>query len=208
MAECGCEPTDADTPQERRVLKIAFGLNAMMFIVGVSAGLVARSSGLIADGLDMLADATAYAIALAASGRSALFKASAARLSGALLLALGILVLADAGRRLFAGTPPEGAIMIVIASVALVVNATVLHLLSRQRSQEVHVRATVIFTRVDVIANIAVIASGVIVLVSGIRFVDLAVGAAIGVYVVKEAFEIIREARLALRKAFAETRIS
>ena len=53
-----------------------------MFIVGVTAGVIARSSGLIADGLDMLADATAYAIALAAVGRTGLFKADAFSAAG------------------------------------------------------------------------------------------------------------------------------
>lgn len=201
MAECGCEPTAADTPQQRHVLRIALGLNATMFIVGVTAGLIARSSGLIADGLDMLADAIAYAIALAAAGRSSLFKASAARMSGLVLLTLGILVVCDVGRRILTGEPPEGWIMIAVASIALAVNASVLRLLRKQRSQEVHLRATVIFTRVDVIANMAVIVSGIIVLATGFRFVDLAVGAAIGAYVVREAMEILGEAREARNDA-------
>ena len=46
------------------------------------------SGSLIADALDMLADASAYAIALVAVGRSTRFKAGAAALSGGLLLAL------------------------------------------------------------------------------------------------------------------------
>lgn len=165
-----------------------------MFVAGVTAGIIARSSGLIADGLDMLADAIAYALALTAVNRSAILKADAARASGALLLLLGVGVLIDVVRRAVSGEPPEGWIMIAVASVALVVNANVLRLLNRQRSDEVHLRATVIFTRVDVVANIAVILSGVVVLVTGFRFVDLAVGTAIGLFVIKEAIEILREA--------------
>lgn len=90
--------------------------------------------------------------------------------------------------------------MIAVASIALVVNSTVLWMLNKQRGQEVHIRATVIFTRVDVIANIAVIISGIIVITTGFRFVDLVVGAAIGAYIIKESLEILREAREA-RKA-------
>ena len=201
MAECGCEPTAADTPQQRHVLKIALGLNASMFIVGVTAGVIARSSGLIADGLDMLADAIAYAIALFAAGRTSLFKAHAARASGLVLFALGIGVFGDVGRRILTGEPPEGWIMIAVASVALLVNANVLRMLSRQRSQEVQFRATVIFTRVDVIANVAVIISGITMIATGFRYVDLAVGAAIGAYIVKEALEILEEAREARNDA-------
>ena len=201
MADCGCSEAQADTPEQKRVLKIALALNATMFIVGITAGLIAGSSGLIADALDMLADATAYAIGLAAVHRGPRFKANAARASGCLLLVLGVGVLLDAGRRALFGEQPEGWIMIVVASIALIVNSTVLRLLSKQRNPDVHIRATVIFTRVDVIANIAVIVSGVIVIATGFRFVDLMVGAAIGAYVIKEAFEILGDAKEAKEAA-------
>ena len=201
MADCGCSDARADTPAQKRVLKIALALNATMFIVGMTAGLIAGSSGLIADALDMLADATAYAIGLAAVHRGPQFKAKAARTSGCLLLLLGVGVLLDSGRRALFGEQPEGWIMIAIASIALIVNSSVLRLLSKERSPDVHIRATVIFTRVDVIANIAVIVSGVIVLATGFRFVDLVVGAAIGAYVIKEALEILGDAKEAREAA-------
>ena len=197
MTDCGCGTDEAETPERRRVLKIALGLNATMFVVGVTAGVIAGSSGLIADGLDMLADAIAYAIGLAAVSRGPKFKANAARTSGFLLLALGIGVLADAVRRALFGEQPDGWVMILVACIALVINASVLRMLTKQRNKEVHIRATVIFTRVDVIANIAVIVSGIIVIATGFRFVDLAAGTGIGAYVIKEAIEILSEANKA-----------
>lgn len=45
------------------------------------------------------------------------------------------------------------------------------------------------------IANLAVILSGLTILLTGFRLVDLIVGAVIGLYVSKEGYEIIREAR-------------
>lgn len=195
MSGCGCGPTEADTAAQRRVLWVALALNAVMFVVEVTTGVIANSTGLIADGLDMLADASAYAIGLIAVGRSGLFKANAARLSGVLLLILGFGVLADVARRIVSGEPPEGSMMIAIAAVALAVNAYVLRLLGKQRSDEVHMRATWIFTRADVVANAAVILSGVAVIATGWRYLDLIVGAAIGLYVIKEAIEILGEAR-------------
>ena len=197
MTDCGCGPTPTETKAQQRVLWIALVLNAMMFMVEVTAGIAANSTGLVADGLDMLADASAYAIALAAVGHGSRFKSNAATLSGVLLLLLGLGVLVEVVQRFVSGEPPEGVWMIVVAAVALAVNATVLRLLSRQRQDEVHIRATWIFTRADVVANIAVIVSGIAVLVTGLRHFDLAVGAAIGVYVAKEALEILAEARSA-----------
>ena len=201
MSGCGCEPTPADTGPQRRVLRIALILNVIMFGVGLVAGLIAQSTGLIADSLDMLGDASAYGLGLLAMHRSALFKANAARWSGSLLLVLGAGVLADVARRGFVGSSPESLMMIAVASLSLIVNATVLRLLTPFRSGEVHLRATWIFTRADVIANVAVIAAGLTVMLMHLTWIDLVVGAGIGLYVLKEALEILtesREARAAL----------
>ena len=191
---CGWHVDAADSEAQRRVLRIALALNTIMFGVGMAAGLVGRSSGLVADSLDMLADATAYAIALLAVSRGVRFKTSAARASGVLLTLLGFGVLADVARRGWLGTEPEGGIMVAVALVSLAVNATVLRMLGRVRGQGVHLNATWIFTRVDVVANLGVIVSGLIVLLTPFRYADLIVGAAIGLYVVKEGIEILRSA--------------
>jgi Co/Zn/Cd efflux system component len=195
---CGCHSDQSvETEAQRRVLRIALALNATMFVVGIVAGLLGQSSSLIADALDMLADASAYAIALGALGRSARFKAGAATLSGSLVLLLGALVLLDVGRRALLGSEPQSLVMMPVAFASLLVNASVLRMLGRYREGEVHLRATWIFTRVDVIANVGVMLSGLLVLLTGSRFPDLVVGGAIGVFVVKEAIEILSEARKA-----------
>jgi Co/Zn/Cd efflux system component len=130
---CGHSDESTETASQRRVLRIALALNATMFIVGVVAGLVGQSSSLIADALDMLADASAYAIALGAIGRSTRFKAGAATLSGSLLLLLGVLVLLDVGRRALFGSEPESLVMMAVALLSLIVNATVLRMLVDKR---------------------------------------------------------------------------
>ena len=199
MSECGCE-AKTDSPTQGRVLSIALGLNATMFVVGLVAGLIGQSTGLIADSFDMFADAVAYGIALSAFNHGAAFKARAARVSGGVLLTLGVGVLLDSARRGVFGSAPESRVMMGVASISLLVNATVLYLLGKYRDQGVHLRATWIFTRVDVIGNLAVILSGLTILLTGFRFVDLVVGAAIGLYVIKEGLEILREAREASEK--------
>ncbi|MEY2117259.1 cation transporter [Rhodanobacter sp. FW106-PBR-R2A-1-13] len=136
-----------------------------------------------------------YSIGLAAWTRSARFKASAAQLSGILLLILGLGVLLGVAWRSVMRSYPEGVWMMAIAFVALMVNATVLRLLGRFRQGEVNLRATWLFTRVDVVANGAVILSGILVLWLHSPVPDLVIGAAIAVYVLKEAVGILREAR-------------
>ena len=96
---CECSNVSAQSEGERATLRIALGLNAAMFVIGMAAGLWAQSSGLMADALDMLADASAYALALLAVSRGAVFKRNAARWSGALLLILGVGIVLDVVRR-------------------------------------------------------------------------------------------------------------
>jgi Co/Zn/Cd efflux system component len=196
MSDCGCH-VEPSTAAERRVLRIALALNATMAVLGTIGAWWAQSTGLLADALDMLADASAYAIGLVAIGHSASFKRGAARWSGGLLLVLGLGVLAEVGRRAWFGSEPIVWPIIAVALLSLVVNVTVLRLLRPFRTGEVHLRATWIFTRADVVANLGVIIAGGLVLVTGSRYPDLVVGALIGAYVCKEALEILSEARAA-----------
>lgn len=169
-------------------------MNAAMAIVGGVAGWIAYSTGLLADALDMASDAIAYAIGLVAIGRSAQVKRNAARISGICLLVLGVGLLAEVGRRAFEDGEPISWLMIAAATLSLAVNLLVLKLLSPYRSGEVHLRATWIFTRADVVANVGVIMAALLVTWIQSRIPDLIIGGAIGLYVVKEAWEIIREA--------------
>lgn len=180
------------------MLLLALSLNGAMFAVGIVAGIAAKSSGLIADSLDMLADAGAYWIALVAIRRGEIFKVRAATISGTLLFLLGMGVLSDAIHRGLLRSSPQSGVMLAVATLSLIVNSTVLYLLGRFRHEAVHMQATWIFTRADVIANIAVILSGLIILLTRFNLVDSIVGAGIGLYVMKEAVEILKKARSAL----------
>ena len=194
MSDCGCHH-EAKNAHERRVLTIALTLNAAMAVIGCMAGWIAQSTGLLADALDMLSDATAYAIGLAAIGRGARFKANAAWLSGSVLLVLGLGVLLEVGRRVFQGAEPLSGWMIGTACLSLVVNLTVLRMLAPLKSGEVHLRATWIFTRADVVANVGVVVAGLLVLVLASPYPDYVIGTLIGLYVIKEALEILSDAR-------------
>ena len=195
MSDCGCQIDPTPDPAQRRTLWIALGLNAAMAVVGFAIGWLAQSTGVLADALDMLSDAAAYAIGLAAIGRSAPFKRRAAQWSGAILLVLGLGIVVEALRRGVMGSEPLSSWMMLAASLSLIVNLTVLRLLRPFQQGEVHLRATWIFTRADVVANIGVLVAAGLVAITQSRFPDVIVGAAIGAYVVKEAIEILREAR-------------
>jgi Co/Zn/Cd efflux system component len=59
MSDCGYHSAQAKTSAERHALGIALDLNASRFVKG-TAGWFAGSSALLANALDMLADAVGY----------------------------------------------------------------------------------------------------------------------------------------------------
>ena len=192
MAGCGCE-MEARNEQERKTLRIVLGINAVMFLFEIVLGWVAQSTGLIADSLDMLADALVYAISLYAVGRSDALKDRAASLSGILQMALAVLVLADVLRRFLYGSEPVSMLMMGVGAVALVANSICLMLIARHRDGGVHMRASLIFSANDVIANLGVIVSGGLVWLLGSRFPDLVIGTVIAGLVLYGGIRILRE---------------
>ena len=168
-----------------------------MFVIGTIAGLLAESTGLLADALDMLTDAITYGLSLMAISRGLAFKKNAARWSGGILVVLGFGIILDVVRRWFFGSEPVGSVMMVYSTVSFAVNLYVLTQVAKFHRGEVHLRASYICTRADVIANLAVFTSGGIVAVTGLSIVDLIIGSLIGLYVLKEAVEILLEAKKA-----------
>lgn len=194
MSDCGCH-IEVDSKQQSRVLVTLLAINAVMFVVEVITGIIADSTGLIADSLDMLADAVVYGIGLYAVGRSTTDRIRAAFASGYFQLALALIVALDVGRRAVFGSDPEPSYMVVVGLIALAANIVCLNLISKHRDGGVHMRASWIFSKNDVIANVGVIAGGGLVYVSGMRWPDLVVGIAIAYVVFRGALAIIHDAR-------------
>lgn len=181
---------------ERRLLWQVLLINLLFFAVEVVAGYFARSMGLVADSLDMLADAVVYGLSLYAVGRTARHKGGVALVSGVFQLVLALFGVAETVRRFVtpADAPAFGA-MIGVSLLALAGNTASLYLLQKSRSREVHMQASMIFTSNDVVANIGVIIAGLLVFVTASNWPDLVVGAAIFLLVARGAVRILRLSR-------------
>ena len=178
--------------RERRTLRWVLAINAAMFAIELGAGWLAQSTGLIADALDMLADASVYALSLYAVGRAARHKLRAAHASGLLQAVLALGALAEVARRLLAGSAPEAPAMIGVSLLALAANVASLALVSRHRDGGAHMKASVIFSTNDVLANLGVMTAGALVAWTGSRLPDLAVGTAVALLVLSGGVRILR----------------
>jgi Co/Zn/Cd efflux system component len=159
MSNCGCG-SDQTENLERKTLLALLAINAVMFFTEITLGFLAESTGLIADSLDMLADAGVYGLSLFVVGKGIERQSRAASISGVLQIILGIGVIVEVTRRLLFGSEPESLLIIAVGTAALMANIYCLFLLSRHREAGVHMRASWIFSTNDVIANFGVIISG------------------------------------------------
>ena len=200
MANCDCHIEIKDQ-QQRSTLIILLLINAIMFVVEISTGIWADSTGLIADSLDMLADAMVYGISLYAIGHSIAAKAHAAKLSGLFQIALGLGVIIEVVEKLVHGSEPQSLLMMGIGAVALVANTICLVLINKHRHGEVHMRASWIFSKNDVIANLGVIISGGLVMLLHSSIPDLIIGAIIATLVTRGGVAIIKDANQEQQKS-------
>lgn len=185
-------PVTSSDATEVRTLRILLSVNAAMFVVELVVGWMAQSTGLIADSLDMLADALVYGLSLFAVAKAAGTKLRAAHLSGVFQGVLAVGVLADVARRLVAGSAPEAPAMIGISMLALAANVSCLVLIARHRHGGAHMKASWIFSTNDVLANLGVIVAGALVAWTGSRVPDLVIGSVVGLLVLAGAVRILR----------------
>ena len=203
MGKTCCGPDEAgasnNDPIWRRILWIALGLNAIMFGVEIVAGIAADSRALQADALDFLGDAANYAISLGVAGMALVWRARAALVKAATMLAFGLWVLGSAIWGFFVGASPDPGTMGAIGSLALAVNLAVAAMLFRYRSGDANMRSVWICSRNDAIGNIAVLAAAIGVFGTGRAWPDLVVASIMAGLAVWGSAEVFKQARGELR---------
>lgn len=181
---------------ERKMLWAVLCINAAFFVGEIIAGWLSGSMGLVADSLDMLADALVYGLSLWAVGAMARRKKRVAAFSGFLQLILSVMGLLEVIRR-FTGAEifPDFRAMIIVSFLALIANATSLYLLQKSKSKGEHVKASMICTSNDVIINAGIIVSGGLVYWTQSPIPDLVTGSLVFCLVVWGALRIIKLSR-------------
>lgn len=178
---------------EKKLLKVVLAINFSFFLIEVITGFIAHSMGLIADSLDMLADAIVYGLSLYAVGRALEGKKRIAKISGYLQLTLAIFGFFEVIRRFLGfGETPAFQMMILISGFALIGNFASFLLLQKSKNREAHIEASRIFTSNDVLANIGVIIAGILVYFTQSRYPDLIIGLIIFLMVATGARKILQ----------------
>lgn len=202
MADCcndkACE-IDALRKRQSATLKIVLWINAVMFVVELTAGLLGHSVSLVADSLDMLGDALVYGFSLYVVALGATMKAKAALLKGVVMASFGLFVLGQAIYRIVYPQLPVFETIGLVGLMALAANGICFYLLWRHRADDINMSSVWLCSRNDIIANISVLfaAAGVWLTHSG--WPDILVGLAIAALFLRSALQVLRESLKALR---------
>lgn len=183
-----------DHRKEKNIFLTVFIINISFFLIEIISGWLSNSMGLIADSLDMLADAIIFGISIFVVGKATSKKKKVAKISGYFQFTLAFLGMIEVVRRFsgFTGMPDYKTMMIV-SSFALIGNAVGLYLIQKAKTKhEAHIQAGTIFLSNDVVINFGVIAAGGLVLFTSSKLPDLIVGTIVFIIVARGAYRILK----------------
>lgn len=202
MGDCcndkACE-IEALRGRQSSTLKWVLGINAAMFVVELTAGLMSDSLSLLADSLDMLGDALVYGFSIYVVARGARMKARAALFKGIIMALFGLFVLGQAIYKMLFPHVPVYEVIGVIGLLALAANSLCFVLLWRHRSDDINMSSVWLCSRNDLIANVSVLLAAAGVWLTHSGWPDILVGLALAALFARSALFVLRGAIRELR---------
>lgn len=185
--------------RQSKILKIVLYINAFMFIVELTVGLLANSISLIADSLDMLGDALVYGFSLYVVAHNSRMKAISAIFKGSIMGLFGLFVLGQAVYRIINPQVPIYEAIGAIGLLALITNSFCFFLLWRHRSDDINMNSVWLCSRNDIIANVSVIIAAIGVWLTASAWPDILVGLILAAVFLHSALFVLKGAIIELK---------
>jgi len=178
----------------------AIGVNILLTVVQIVAGIVSGSLALVADAIHNLSDALSLVVAFLARriarrpadadmtfgyGRA---EVVAALINYTTLIVVALYLAAEGVQRLFDPVQVEGWTVVIVAAVALVIDTITALLMLRMAKDSVNIRAAFLHNLADALGSVAVIVAGVAILLWDWRLIDPIVTLGISAYILWHAF--------------------
>ncbi|MBM6578989.1 cation transporter [Microvirga sp. BT689] len=180
----------------RRAVAIVAALNLGYFGIEFAVALGIGSVSLFADSIDFLEDASINLLILLALGFPARTRARVGMLLAGIILVPGLATLWMAWEKFWTPVPPEPLPLSLAGAGALVVNLTCALLLARYRHHKGSLtKAAFLSARNDAVANVAIVAAGLVTAATLTAWPDLIVGLGIAAINADAAREVWEEAR-------------
>jgi Co/Zn/Cd efflux system component len=180
----------------RRAVRVAAILNLTYFGVEFVVALAIGSVSLFADSIDFLEDTAVNFLILLALDWRARYRARMGMVLAGVLLVPGAATLWTAWHKFTVPAPPSPLALSLAGAGALAVNLSCAIMLARYRQHSGSLtRAAFLSARNDVLANLAIIAVGLITALTRSGWPDLTVGLGIALMNADSAKEIYKVAR-------------
>ncbi|MCD6261510.1 MAG: cation transporter [Deltaproteobacteria bacterium] len=186
---------------QRETLQIVLGINAVMFFVIIAAALHGKSTALLADSLDNLGDALAYALSLYAVSKGITTKAKVALFKGGLIMLAGFAVAAQIIYKLFVPIVPIFETMGIFSLISLAANSLCLFLLWKYRGEDVNMNSVWECSRNDIASNISVIIAAGAVWLTHSGWPDILIASGLVCLLIRSAIHVITSAITELKAA-------
>lgn len=185
----------------KTVLWLVFAINIIMFLVEITAGYIYHSSALMADSLDMLADAFVYGVSILVLSKSDKIKAQVSLVKGFVMTLLALYVVYELIVRILYPTLPDGQAITIVGIIALTANAVSFSLLNKYKDGDINMRSSWVCSRNDMLANTGVILAGISVVYLGSSWPDYVIGALIAGFVTITSVSVIIDSFKAFKSA-------
>ncbi|WP_297554399.1 cation transporter [uncultured Actinomyces sp.] len=184
-----------DTRARRIVAWVAI-LNLIGFIIELIVASIIGSAALFADAADFLEDFLINMLVLTALGWSVASRRKASYGLAGLILIPAVAAFGTAIWKMVSGEPPEPLALSATAILAMLINlASALLLLQLRKHETALVRGAWLAARNDVLANLLILAAGIVTLFWFSPWPDITVGIVIGIINLSAAAEVFEQAR-------------
>ncbi len=195
---------DTANMSTRKLLWVTL-LNLSITLVQVVGGIVANSLALLSDALHNLGDSSAIFIAFLAGKRSKKspdqahtfgykrIEILAALFNGVVLIAICIYLFFEAYERFTNPQPIKGLIMLIVATFGLLANLISVLVLSKDKENNLNVRAAYLHLMGDTLSSVAVILGGIAIWQWEIYWLDPLITVLVGIYIIYHTWDVVKQ---------------
>ncbi len=189
----------------QRNLLLSVVLNGSITLVQVVGGILSGSLALVSDALHNLGDTLAIFLSYLAirlgrrpSDEKKTFgykriEILVALFNAVVLVAVSLYLFFEAWERFRDPRPIKGTLMLVVAVIGLLANLAAVLLLHKHSRENLNVKAAYLHLLGDTLSSVGVIAGAVLIIWFGIYWVDPVLTVLIGLFIIREAWKVIRD---------------
>jgi cobalt-zinc-cadmium efflux system protein len=187
-------------------LFITIILNFTITIVEIIGGIISGSLSLISDAMHNFSDGIAIIISYTAIRLNKKPKdyqftfgykraeILAAVFNASVLIGISLYLFFEAYNRFINPEPIEGRVMIIVATIGLLANVAGTLLLKSGAKSNMNIRSAYLHLFSDAISSVGVIIGGIFIYYYNIAWIDPLITVLISLYIIKESWEIVKEA--------------